>query len=497
MKLVPLLNLSILVATVTMSVTFAGCRTRSEGDLARVKHIAGQLSRPNIIKLTPKTCYYDKIGSSKGRSDVRQYLQKIFDKIAAANSDVFTGDYAPENFCISNSPDDYVNAFASPHGRVMITDRLVLGAANDAAVAFVMAHEASHILMQHGALKLAAGGAEYVDHPWLAANTDWQSFSATHSDRNPDAERQLVDARQKLASESQRRNDFLSPLRKFLNPTTRTLESRARSILDNLNKRAYSINTDVEKITEQLNAFKKTPEYERMDPDQKIAIDEYYGARIKVVLEASPVLIYAVAAANKGLDGIDVTVDQELSKFLSSNLGGYLGSQWRKVNDEYVLAKVDVAKLEGARDFNAKTLMDKASAMIGFNYNRYNWMEAEADQVGLELFLKAGFKPDGSQELFKLLIQSVEDSKSTNITATQDDVTKCLQILSNLKAGSQVDFPERGNLTHPNTCWRLVNTGYTELQIHSSHYAPYLSKALNEEVIPGALAAIKQSSSRN
>ena len=493
MKLVPLVNLSILMLMVTLE----SCRTRSEGDLARVKHIAGQLSRPNLIKLTPKTCYYDKIGSSKGRSDVRQYLQQIFDKIVAANLDVFTGEYAPENFCISNSPDDYVNAFASPHGRVMFTDRLVLGAANDAAVAFVLAHEASHILMQHGALKLSAGGTEYVDHPWLAANADWQSFSATHSDRNPDTERQLVDARQKLASVSQRRDDFLSPLRKFLNPTTRTLESRARSTLDNLNKRAYSINTDVEKITEQLNAFKKTPEYERMDADQKIAIDEYYGARIKVVLEASPVLIYAIAAAHKGLDGIDISVDQELSKFLSSNLGGYLGAQWRKVNEDYVLAKAEVAKLEGARDFNAKSLMDKASSMIGFNYNRYNWMEAEADQVGLELFLKAGFKPDGSQELFKLLMQSVEDSKGANLTATEEDVTKCLQTLSNLKTGSQVDLPERGNLTHPNTCWRLINTGYTELQIHSSHYAPYLPKALNDEVIPGALAAIKQSSSRH
>ncbi len=467
------------------------CRTRSDENPSQMKHIAGQLSRPNLIKLTPNTCYYDKIASSKGSAEVNKYLQQIFDRITSANRDIFTGDYAPQNFCISNSPDDYINAFASPHGRIMFTDKIVKSAPNDAAIAFVLAHESAHILMQHSALKVLSGNLDYIDHPWLAENRDWKNFLANRPAESPENEKKLANARTALSDATKKRAEFLAPIRKFLNPATNDLENRLRATLNNLDKKTAGINSNVEKMTLELENFKKTPDYQAMSADQKKALDEYYGARIKTVLDYSPMISFAIAAARKQLDGIDGMINDELSRALSANLGGILGSQWKKINSAYEQSKTVVKQLEGDQDFNAKIIMDKASQLIGYDYNRYNWMEAEADQVGLELLLRAGFTPDGSQDLFKILLEEVATLSSDGDKKKKETVETCLKNLEDLKAGKQVGLPERGNKTHPESCWRLINTGYTELKLHESHYAPFVQKAVMTEAVPGALARIK------
>jgi hypothetical protein len=471
-------------------VMVSACRTRPVNDDAQVKHIAGQLSRPNQIKLTPETCYYDKMHTSSGRKDVNQYLQKIFERITSANRDVFTGPYAAENFCISNAPENYINAFASPHGRIMFTDKMVLSAIQDATIAFVMAHEAAHILMQHSAMTVIAGKNSYVDHPWLANNQEWQNFTKDHLAKNPDSAQKLADAQTVLNAASKQREDFIAPIRRFLSPATREIETRGRAILDNLNKKAMAINSDVEKLTQELAELKQSPYYTNMSDDEKRALEEYYAARISAVLEASPVLIYGVATARKELDKINKSVDEESGRALSSSLGGVLGKQWKKINDEYTSAKMVVDSLIADDDFNSKTLMDKASQLIGYDYNRYNWMEAEADQVGLELFMRAGFSPQGSEELFKILIQSVADLSGDN-EKKKNAVPECLTRLSELKSGSRTDLPERGRLSHPESCWRLINTQYTELKLHADHYQSLLKNAHDVEVFPGLLTGIK------
>lgn len=455
-----------------------------------MKHIAGGLSRPNLIKLTPNTCKYDKVGSSKGRRDVQDYLQQIFNKITSANPETFTGDYAPENFCISNSPDNYVNAYASPHGRIMFTDTLVKSAPNDAAIAFVMAHEAAHILMQHSALRLKSGNLEYFDHPVLEQNTEWQSFVANRPAESPENEKQLADARTALKGATSKRAQFLSPIRKFLSPATNDLEKRARATLDNLEKKTNGINSEIEKISRELDDFKKTPEFQNMTEDQKLALDQYYGARIKAVLDYSPVLTLAIAAARKKLDGIDASINDEIGRALSSNLGGFLGSQWKTINGDYEKYKALISKLEGDQSFNAKVLMDKATQLLGYDYNRYNWAEAEADQVGLELLLRAGFHPDGAKGIFNVFIEDSETQSLSTDQKRKEAVESCQKTLDDLKSGKQIEMPSRGNESHPESCWRLVNTGYTELQIHNAHYAPFLQNATTIESIPGALAKI-------
>jgi hypothetical protein len=228
-----------------------------------------------------------------------------------------------------------------------------------------------------------------------------------------------------------------------------------------------------------------------MTDDQKKALDEYYAARIKTVLDYAPTFTFAVAIAKKELDKIDGAINDELARALTANLGGFLGAQWKKINSDYESAKAQVKNLEGNLDFNAKIFMDKASELIGFDYNRYNWMEAEADQVGLELLLRAGISPEGEFDLFKMFIQEVADEAATDEQKKKEPLEKCLQTLSDLKSGQKVEIPPRGIETHPESCWRLVNTSYTELKIHESHYSAYLKKATKIEIVPGELAKIK------
>lgn len=483
-QVIPLLISGLMLGTLS-------CRNRGEESASRMKHIQGQLFRPNLIKLTPNTCRYDKIGSSKGRKDINEYLQKIFDRIVAGNPEVFTGDYAPKNFCISNSPDTYVNAFASPHGRIMFTDLIVTKSPNDAAVASVMAHEAAHILMQHSALRINSGTTDPVDHPVLASNQQWKNFQGSYPDKAPEVVEKIKIAKVNLDAASKKRDAFIAPIRRFLNPVTSSIEKRLRATLSDLDRKSRGLNTEAERLSKELDDYKKSAEYQNMTDDQKKALDEYYGARITVVLDYSPVLVYATAIAFKELDKIDSAITEELSRALTGNLGGVLGESWKKINAEYEASKTVLKQLEGDKNLNAKIFMDKASSLLGYDYNRFNWMEAEADQVGLELMLKAGFSPDGSTELFKMFIHEVRAEAGDDEEKKRKAVESCLSNLADLKSGKSSNLPERGNESHPESCWRLINTGYTELILHQNHYAPYLKKQLATDVLPGELVRIK------
>ena len=81
---------------------FQGCRSRET--TSQTKHIAGELKRDNIIALNNGGCAdSDPSVYSFGNlapQPQTDYLRKIFKKIVEGSPEVFTGPYAPENFCI-------------------------------------------------------------------------------------------------------------------------------------------------------------------------------------------------------------------------------------------------------------------------------------------------------------------------------------------------------------------------------------------------------------
>ena len=100
----------------------------------------------------------------------------------------------------------------------------------------------------------------------------------------------------------------------------------------------------------------------------------------------------------------------------------------------------------------------------------FNWMEQEADEVGFEFYVRAGFLPSQYAEFHRKMLN------------TKDRET-CKRTLEEGK------IPPRGEETHPQGCWRLNNIDQTESLKHSAEIEKYLGNTVN--IFPGELAKLK------
>ncbi len=126
----------------------------------------------------------------------------------------------------------------------------------------------------------------------------------------------------------------------------------------------------------------------------------------------------------------------------------------------------------------SKKIEARQKHVLGPDYSNIldNWREQEADEVGYEYYLKAGFKPEfyGTR---------IKDKGS-------QEYNQCEDILSKLREGQQVTI-ERGNESHPSECWRAYNIQFLETIKHKNDYSSLLSKATIVELFPGELDRVK------
>ncbi|MBV9669569.1 MAG: M48 family metalloprotease, partial [Acidobacteriales bacterium] len=76
-------------------------------------------------------------------SPITQYIQQLGNKLAAQAP----GYKWPYNFHVANVAE--INAFALPGGSIFVNLGTIQAAANEAQLAGVMAHEISHVVLQH------------------------------------------------------------------------------------------------------------------------------------------------------------------------------------------------------------------------------------------------------------------------------------------------------------------------------------------------------------
>jgi hypothetical protein len=112
-----------------------------------------------------------------------------------------------------------------------------------------------------------------------------------------------------------------------------------------------------------------------------------------------------------------------------------------------------------------------------------NWTEQEADEVGYEFFLRAGFNANayGKGNLDQLKRQDDPDGYEL-----------CLASLKGALGGSLVKI-ERGLSDHPSECWRAYDILVLETQKHEKDYSDLLPKATIETLYPGELQKVKAS----
>ena len=457
---------------------FQGCRSRET--TSQTKHIAGELKRDNIIALNNGGCpASDPSGYSFGNlapQPQTDYLRKIFKKIVEGSPEVFTGPYAPENFCIRAYASSEINAFASPNGTISFFNQLIKVASNDAMVASVMAHEAAHILLQHSGMRSVTGYSQMPDHPKLVNHPEWISAKSRFiAGDSPE----LIAAKNHMEEKRKLWDKFIAPIRNLLSPATRDLKTQLENSINEIDKRVSKIDGQAQTVTDKLEEFKRSAAWAALTDKQKIAVEAEATSLRDVILDTKPKLRASANVLYELLVELDVKVDDELSRALTKHLGGILGSVWKKVNTEYQEAKQkfkDISEREGY-----VALMKEGSRILNYDYIRENWMEAEADQAGLELSIRAGFSPIGFPSFRRKKVELFEPQ----------NLSRCDTAFEKVAAGDLSFMPIRGRATHPTSCWRRINTGVTELQLHRDHFAPYLPKATQTVVFPGELEAIK------
>lgn len=95
-------------------------------------------------------------------------------------------------------------------------------------------------------------------------------------------------------------------------------------------------------------------------------------------------------------------------------------------------------------------LQEKMNRLIDFVYDEQNahknWFEQEADDVGSEFFIKAGF----SQESFISMLWKFSQE-------SQVDNHNCQKQIAAALAKQSYKRPERGTKAHPSICWRAFH----------------------------------------
>src|SRR5690606_25032602 len=105
-----------------------------------------------------------------------------------------------------------------------------------------------------------------------------------------------------------------------------------------------------------------------------------------------------------------------------------------------------------------------------------NWSEAEADEVGFEFYLRAGFAP-----VYYNWIS--ERYMNENLAACRAKLAAL-----NQRGG---EIPERGTGSHPADCWRIYDISVREAAEHVEDYRALLAGATKVDVFGDELSAFE------
>ncbi|RYZ55920.1 MAG: hypothetical protein EOP07_13280 [Proteobacteria bacterium] len=111
-----------------------------------------------------------------------------------------------------------------------------------------------------------------------------------------------------------------------------------------------------------------------------------------------------------------------------------------------------------------------------------NWTEQEADEVGYEIYIRAGFK------------DSIYSEDSFDFPNSDSDGTlreACLISLNEAKKGRLVSIL-RGGDAHPSECWRRYDISILENKKHFKDYSDLWKSAIQTTIFPGELDAVKR-----
>jgi hypothetical protein len=440
-------------AILAAAIVASGCQPASENPSA-LRHDAGATRREPTAPLRDCRAERFSVGSVSAAAD--SYLQKIARALMEGNPATFAGPFGPTAFCFTTTADETINAFAySNSGDVLFNVGLLRVATSDAQVAGIMAHELAHVTMQHTA-DLVHPRLK-TDATWVAANAELQAMIERDSERLEQLWEDYTAARLSQQDLRRRAQAIFSP---ELRAQREDLRAKAQQWQDDLfagpvvEDAGWDLyETFQTKFQPILDGAAGQEGPGGMPADDGGAQLTDLRARLDLLTAALDALYAAEDAA------------------LSADDRDAIEASDQRVQD--VMASI--AAIESAEQAQRARLREIVTQVIGAEAEA-NWREREADEVGFELYLRAGFDPARFSWFTEKLLGDQLDACLTRIHAA-----------ASLSEGAI----ERGTGTHPSNCWRLYDIQFLEAELHREVYGPLLPAATKVTILEGELEAVK------
>ena len=381
------------------------------------------------------------------------YITKLAEVIMKGNPQTFNGNLDPSKFCFSVLANRALNASAdSHHGHVLMQMGVIELAGNDASIAGVLAHELSHITMQHG---------DVVVHPKLLKSPDWIRVNFQLMELSSSNEAKRRESESTIVSGRNARAEFLSS-KSGTNATIAGLKKDIGNLFSSYMGNIAGLPKVLQKDYDDLSI-----------PVSAEFIDYLMDALANVKPNPQPVGESDVDFRGRESELLakmrttKLQLQTEQMKTLNAEDAKTLGTYDAMLTEQSQQLEVMLAPEEAKR----KELSEIVAGIIDRDAD-FNWKEQEADEVGFELYLRAGFDPAYFDWIQKsILSKNLKDcidriqTRSTSIARGQDD--------------------------HPDMCWRLYNLEILEAKKHKNDYAPLLKGATRVTVFKDELAGFK------
>ena len=401
-----------------------GCKTSS----SQLEHDYGQLSTSPHELDCVQNVYTGR------EAAYEQYIRSHLSRILAANRDKMPAPFRVEKFCVNILNDVYVNAAGRDNGQITFFLGPVRAFEYDADFAAILSHELAHII----------NSAEFLDvAPALAGDQDYLAIVAA-------IKADLV----KLGKIDEQ--VFI----KTLAPVTDSLGSAARSDVELYGKLLFyylkRINDEPTK-PDPYDQILNSPHRAAEDPDSE---DFYRNSNLNLAMYAGPQMLGAV---------------QFVRAHLLVNIPASQMAQFLVAEKQAVAAEQDRVFTIIASDTLERKKDSMERAKLGDQMGA-NWKEQSADEIGYEMYLRAGFAKEEFPAMFyKMRVYNDKmHGLSTPDITTFENAATC----------------QRGSADHPDLCWRLLDLD-REWHQHHTEYEKLTAGGTALNVFGNALPELK------
>jgi hypothetical protein len=402
------------------------------GQNSKIKHKFGETNRADADVVA---CVYDEKASENKVAD--QYLKAIATEIASHNPNTFKGKFAIENICTYYQTSREVNAYATlKENMIHFNSGLINAAGSDSEIAAIMAHELAHLTMQSEHLEAA---------PELLLNPEWQKLSKDSHEKGAAINKEIGQL-----------NAILFPQHDALNLVEQKLI--AKWSVDQ-KKRGKDLGW---KRRDLVSMLSNTPNAKMSHRDLPI----FPGYRTVRFSDGTISADGSVAPIRPNPDSkVDINVEiaeyQKNAEAFAAEIKKSFPAEVDALYQQYDKLRPLEKQIDElwSRLQSLRAEMEEASARLDPKGVRYNWREQEADEVGLEIYLRAGFKWSDFPWLHAKGLKPDEMER-----CRKDHIEKNVE-------------PKRGDDTHPENCWRVFDIMVTEARFHKEDYAPFVNNS--------------------